>query len=73
MQLVNNQPSPYGRKVIIALQEKQLPYETVQDIPWVEETIVPHYLTRAPCSQISSVFVSRFGRKQQCRSIAECC
>jgi len=43
MKLITNQPSPYGRKVMIALIEKQLPFQLIQDIPWVKETIVPNY------------------------------
>jgi glutathione S-transferase len=43
MKLITNQPSPYGRKVMVALLEKQLPFELVQDVPWVKQTIVPRY------------------------------
>jgi glutathione S-transferase len=32
--LVNARPSPYGRKVAVALREKGLPYETLIDEPW---------------------------------------
>lgn len=38
--LINARPSPFGRKVIIALREKQLPYEVQWDIPWHEDTCV---------------------------------
>lgn len=34
--LVNARPSPYGRKVAIALHEKGLPFETVFDLPWAD-------------------------------------
>lgn len=34
--LINARPSPYGRKVAVALHEKQLPFETVFDLPWGE-------------------------------------
>lgn len=32
--LVNARPSPYGRKVAIALHEKELSFETLFDLPW---------------------------------------
>ena len=34
--LINARPSPYGRKVAIALHEKGLPFENVFDLPWGE-------------------------------------
>lgn len=40
MKLINAKPSPFGRKVAIALIEKNIPYETVWDQPWGDETIV---------------------------------
>jgi len=43
MKLINATPSPYGRKVAIALKEKHIPYEVQYDIPWVAETIVGQY------------------------------
>lgn len=36
--LVNAGPSPYGRKVAVALHEKGLPFETIYDLPWTEAT-----------------------------------
>lgn len=43
MKLINNQPSPFGRKVMIALREKSIPFEIVWDIPWHKDTSVSHY------------------------------
>lgn len=43
MKLINNQPSPFGRKVIIALKEKGIPFEIEWDIPWHKDTKVNHY------------------------------
>lgn len=43
MKLINNQPSPFGRKVIIALKEKNIPFEIQWDIPWHKDTTVNHY------------------------------
>jgi len=43
MKLINATPSPYGRKVAIALKEKSIPYEVQYDIPWIASTIVPQY------------------------------
>lgn len=41
--LINARPSPYGRKVAIALIEKGLPYRVQYDVPWGEETCTPDY------------------------------
>ena len=39
MRLINAPPSPFGRKVAIALHEKELPFETQWDEPWGEATV----------------------------------
>ena len=41
--LVNAGPSPFGRKVAIALVEKGLPYEVRYDLPWGEGTCTPEF------------------------------
>lgn len=43
VKLINNQPSPFGRKVMIALREKNVPFEIEWDIPWHKDTTVAHY------------------------------
>jgi glutathione S-transferase len=43
MHLINAPPSPYGRKVAIALREKGVPFETIWDEPWGEHTVTPRY------------------------------
>ncbi len=43
VKLINNGPSPYGRKVMIALREKNIPFEIEWDIPWHKDTTVHHY------------------------------
>lgn len=43
MKLINNQPSPFGRKVMIALREKDVPFEIEWDIPWHKDTSVGEY------------------------------
>lgn len=43
MKVINAGPSPFGRKVMIALHEKGLPFEIQWDIPWHKDTTVPHY------------------------------
>jgi glutathione S-transferase len=43
VKLINNGPSPYGRKVMIALREKGIPFEIEWDIPWHKDTTVHHY------------------------------
>ena len=41
--LINARPSPFGRKVAIALIEKGIDYEVRYDIPWGSETCTPQY------------------------------
>lgn len=43
MKLINATPSPYGRKVAIALKEKSIPYEVQYDVPWHDGTCTPQY------------------------------
>ena len=40
MKLINARPSPFGRKVAIALLEKGIAFETMWDEPWGNETCV---------------------------------
>jgi glutathione S-transferase len=41
--LINARPSPFGRKVAIALIEKGIEYEVQYDVPWGSETCTPEY------------------------------
>lgn len=41
--LVNARPSPFGRKVAIALIEKGLDYDVRYDVPWGPGTCTPQY------------------------------
>jgi len=41
--LINARPSPFGRKVAIALIEKGLDYTVQYDVPWGNETCTPQY------------------------------
>ena len=43
MKLVNSTPSAFGRKVAIALKEKNIPFEMIFDVPWNDKTIVPQH------------------------------
>ena len=43
LKLINAGPSPYGRKVAIALLEKGLDFDVVLDTPWAAGTITPHH------------------------------
>ena len=43
LRLINARPSPYGRKVAIALREKGIAYEVQYDQPWGEGTCTPEY------------------------------
>jgi glutathione S-transferase len=43
MRLINAPPSPFGRKVAVALYEKGIAFETIWDEPWGSETITADY------------------------------
>ena len=41
MKLISATPSPYARKVRIALAEKGLAFELITEVPWNEDTRTP--------------------------------
>jgi glutathione S-transferase len=41
--LINARPSPFGRKVAIALIEKGLEYDVRYDVPWGPDTVTPEF------------------------------
>lgn len=43
MKLINARPSPYGRKVAVALKEKKIPFEVEYDVPWAGTTRTPEF------------------------------
>ncbi len=43
MKLLSATPSPYARKVRIALAEKALPFELITEVPWNHDTATPKY------------------------------
>lgn len=43
MRLLSATPSPYARKVRIALAEKGLPFELVTEVPWNRDASAPRY------------------------------
>lgn len=43
MRLLSATPSPYARKVRIALAEKGIPFELVIEVPWDSTTATPQY------------------------------
>lgn len=43
MKLISATPSPYARKVRIALAEKGIPFELLTEIPWNPNTTVPQH------------------------------
>lgn len=43
MKLISATPSPYARKVRIALIEKGLPFELATEVPWNDDTSLPAY------------------------------
>lgn len=42
-ELISATPSPYARKVRIALQEKDLPFDLKTEVPWDNTTQTPQY------------------------------
>ena len=65
LQLISATPSPYARKVRIALAEKAIPFELVTEVPWDSTTATPKYnpLEKLPVLILedgSSVYESRF-------------
>ena len=43
MKLIASQTSPYARKVRIALAEKKIECDLVEESPWTPDTSVPNY------------------------------
>lgn len=43
LKLISATPSPYARKVRIALAEKAIPFELVTEVPWNSTTTTPQY------------------------------
>jgi glutathione S-transferase len=43
MKLITSLTSPFGRKIRILLQEKAIPCEIVEDVPWNADTVTPEY------------------------------
>ena len=41
--LISATPSPYARKVRIALLEKRIPFELITEVPWNSTTATPQY------------------------------
>lgn len=63
--LLSATPSPYARKVRIALAEKGIPFELVTEVPWDKSTQTPKYnpLEKLPvliADSGESVYESRF-------------
>lgn len=65
MRLISATPSPYARKVRIALAEKSIPFELQTEVPWDSTTTTPQYnpLEKLPVLILddgSSIYESRF-------------
>ena len=43
LRLISATPSPYARKVRIALAEKRIPFELVTEVPWNDDTSLPRH------------------------------
>ncbi|MFO1024249.1 MAG: glutathione S-transferase N-terminal domain-containing protein [Acetobacteraceae bacterium] len=65
MKLLSATPSPYARKVRIALAEKGIPFELITEVPWDNTTQTPRYnpLEKLPVLILedgTAVYESRF-------------
>ena len=65
LKLISATPSPYARKVRIALAEKGIPFELITEVPWDSTTATPRHnpLEKLPVLILedgSSVFESRY-------------
>ncbi len=65
LRLISATPSPYARKVRIALSEKGIPFELETEVPWDNNTATPQYnpLEKLPVLIVedgSAVYESRF-------------
>ena len=65
LRLISATPSPYARKVRIALAEKAIPFELRTEVPWDSGTMTPQYnpLEKLPVLLLedgSAVYDSRF-------------
>ncbi|MBK1660165.1 glutathione S-transferase C-terminal domain-containing protein [Paracraurococcus ruber] len=65
LQLISATPSPYARKVRIALAEKGIPFELITEVPWNSTTQTPRHnpLEKLPVLILedgSSVYESRY-------------
>jgi glutathione S-transferase len=63
--LISATPSPYARKVRIALHEKDIPFELITEVPWNSDTTTPQFnpLEKLPvliCGDGTTVYESRF-------------
>jgi glutathione S-transferase len=63
--LISATPSPYARKVRIALAEKQIPFELITEVPWDRTTATPQHnpLEKLPILILadgSSIYESSF-------------
>lgn len=64
MKLITSLTSPFGRKIRILLQEKNISCEIIEDVPWNADTITPQHnpLGKIPvliCDDGSTLFDSR--------------
>lgn len=65
LKLISATPSPYARKVRIALAEKNIPFELITEVPWNQGAITPQHnpLAKLPVLLLEdggSVYDSRF-------------
>lgn len=54
--LINARPSPFGRKIAIAMIEKGIDYEVRYDVPWGNQTCTPEF---SPLEQLPILIVDQ--------------
>lgn len=56
LKLISATPSPYARKVRIALHEKNIPFDLITEVPWESTTQTPRYnpLEKLPVLLVTS-------------------
>ena len=65
LKLISATPSPYARKVRIALAEKDIPFELITEVPWNQGALTEQHnpLAKLPVLLLedgSSIFDSRY-------------
>ena len=62
LQLISATPSPYARKVRIALAEKNIPFELITEVPWNQGAITPQH---NPLAKLPVLLVTAEAKREQ--------